>query len=197
MRASPLRLALFQFFLPISVWCTALAQDYPVRPIRVITGGGTDVIGRVVGQELSEMWRQQVVNEDRPGAGGSIAAEFVAKSPWSIHRGRFEEAARWAHNSPRRRSTLTPVPRIRCTRRTLRRASPALHARRCCAHRARAAACRAPASSGRRRPCWWCGTAPGTAPARGAPAHRRPAPLRKAERRRDPSDQSRTPPCST
>ena len=81
MGASPSRLALVSFFLAISICCAALAQDYPVRPIRVITGGGTDVIGRVVGQELSEMWRQQVVNEDRPGAGGSIAAEFVAKSP--------------------------------------------------------------------------------------------------------------------
>jgi tripartite-type tricarboxylate transporter receptor subunit TctC len=56
------------------------AQEFPLKPVRVIVGGGTDIVGRVLGKELSAIWRQQVVVEDRPGAGGGIAAEFVAKS---------------------------------------------------------------------------------------------------------------------
>ena len=61
--------------------CTVSAQDYPVRAVRVMVGGGADLIGRILGRELTNIWRQQVVIEDRPGAGGGIAAEYVAKSP--------------------------------------------------------------------------------------------------------------------
>ena len=43
-------------------------------------GGGVDTVGRVVGQKLSEMWGQQVVVENKPGAGGNIASEMVARS---------------------------------------------------------------------------------------------------------------------
>src|SRR5262245_625078 len=43
-------------------------------------GGGIDGIGRILGARLSEMWGQQVVIENKPGAGGNIASEFVARS---------------------------------------------------------------------------------------------------------------------
>lgn len=60
------------------------AQQYPVKPIRLITGfsagGPTDVTARLIGQKLTEKWGQPVVVEPRPGAGGNIAAELVAKS---------------------------------------------------------------------------------------------------------------------
>ena len=63
----------------------ALAQDYPSRPVKLIVtftpGGGADTTGRVFAERLSDLWKQQVVVENRPGAGGSIGAEAVHKSP--------------------------------------------------------------------------------------------------------------------
>jgi tripartite-type tricarboxylate transporter receptor subunit TctC len=58
----------------------AAAQDYPSKPIRVIVGPGPDVLARIVGQKLTDAWSQQVIVDQRPGAGGIIAAESVAKS---------------------------------------------------------------------------------------------------------------------
>ena len=60
------------------------AQSYPDKPIRLVipfaAGGPTDVIGRIVGQKLSELLRQPVVIDNRVGATGSIGAEIVAKA---------------------------------------------------------------------------------------------------------------------
>lgn len=64
----------------------ALAQaiSYPTRPIRLIVpvsaGGGTDIVARFIGQRLTEAWGQQVVVDNRAGAGGSIGADIVAKA---------------------------------------------------------------------------------------------------------------------
>lgn len=58
----------------------ALAQSYPTKPIRFIVGPGPDVLARLIGQKLTESWGQQVVVDQRPGAGGIIAADTVAKS---------------------------------------------------------------------------------------------------------------------
>jgi len=63
---------------------SAVAQDYPVRPIRMIVpltaGSGADIAGRIIGKAMSEAWRQPVVVENRPGAGGQIGTQAVAKS---------------------------------------------------------------------------------------------------------------------
>lgn len=63
----------------------APAQEFPSRPIRMIVpqgaGGSTDIVARVVGQALSEVLGQPVVAENRPGAGGIIGADTVAKAP--------------------------------------------------------------------------------------------------------------------
>ena len=63
--------------------CTA--QNYPNRPIRFLVGfppGGTsDILARSIGQKLAEAVGQQVVIENRPGAGGNIGAEAAAKAP--------------------------------------------------------------------------------------------------------------------
>ncbi|MBV8168648.1 MAG: tripartite tricarboxylate transporter substrate binding protein [Alphaproteobacteria bacterium] len=63
---------------------TAAAQDYPARPIKMIVpfaaGGAADLMGRVVAQKLSEALPQQVVVENRGGAGGNIGADLVAKA---------------------------------------------------------------------------------------------------------------------
>ncbi len=60
------------------------ADDYPARPIRMIVGfapgGGTDLTARPVAQKLSELLRQQVIVENRPGAAGNIATEQVARA---------------------------------------------------------------------------------------------------------------------
>jgi tripartite-type tricarboxylate transporter receptor subunit TctC len=62
----------------------AAAEDYPSRPITLIVpypaGGGVDAMGRIVGQKLSELLGQQVVIEDRGGAGGMIGTRDIAKS---------------------------------------------------------------------------------------------------------------------
>ncbi len=62
----------------------AAAQPYPVKSIRMIIGfppgGGTDIVGRIVAQKLSEVLGQQVIVDNRGGAAGQIAAEFVARA---------------------------------------------------------------------------------------------------------------------
>lgn len=63
---------------------TAVAADYPDRPVTLVVGysagGPTDLTARFVAQRLSEKWGQPVVVENRPGASGTLAGDFVAKS---------------------------------------------------------------------------------------------------------------------
>jgi tripartite-type tricarboxylate transporter receptor subunit TctC len=63
----------------------AWAQAYPQKPITLVVpfaaGSGTDAVGRVIAQELSERLKQPVVVDNRAGANGQIGAEFVAKAP--------------------------------------------------------------------------------------------------------------------
>jgi tripartite-type tricarboxylate transporter receptor subunit TctC len=58
----------------------AAAPDYPTRPIRFIVGAAPDILPRLVGQRLTDAWGQQVVVDQRPGAGGIIAADTAAKA---------------------------------------------------------------------------------------------------------------------
>jgi len=64
---------------------TAYAQGYPNKPVRIVVpftaGSATDILARTIGQKLSELWGQPVVIDNRPGAGGTIGAAIVAKSP--------------------------------------------------------------------------------------------------------------------
>ncbi|HTE13995.1 MAG TPA: tripartite tricarboxylate transporter substrate binding protein [Burkholderiales bacterium] len=59
----------------------AYAQEFPVKPIRIVVGPGPDIIARVFGQKFSEAWGHQTIVEQRPGGGGTIATEMVAKAP--------------------------------------------------------------------------------------------------------------------
>jgi tripartite-type tricarboxylate transporter receptor subunit TctC len=60
------------------------SQAFPARPVRIIVpqapGGASDALARIIGQRLSERWRQQVVVDNRPGAGGVIGTDIVAKA---------------------------------------------------------------------------------------------------------------------
>src|SRR5712671_3199315 len=66
------------------VACPAAAQNFPSKPIRVIipfvAGGSSDIVGRAIGSKFQELLGQPAVVENKPGANGAIAAEFVAKS---------------------------------------------------------------------------------------------------------------------
>ena len=68
----------------IAMSVSASAQDYPVRPIRIIVpftaGAGVDIVARAVGASLTEAWKQSMVIDNRPGAGGTIAGELVARA---------------------------------------------------------------------------------------------------------------------
>jgi tripartite-type tricarboxylate transporter receptor subunit TctC len=65
-------------------FASAGAQDYPSKPVRLMigfpTGGNVDVVGRIVAAKMSEGFGPQVLPENRTGAGGMIAGEYVAKS---------------------------------------------------------------------------------------------------------------------
>jgi len=76
------RLTCFVAFMAVCAF--AHAQQYPERAIRLIVpytpGGGTDVMARIIGAELSKLIGQSVIVENRPGAGGIIGTDIVAKS---------------------------------------------------------------------------------------------------------------------
>jgi tripartite-type tricarboxylate transporter receptor subunit TctC len=74
-------------YLFLAVLClieTAIAQEYPAKTIRIIIpltpGSGADIAGRIVAQRMNEAWKQPVIVENRPGAGGQIGTSAVIKS---------------------------------------------------------------------------------------------------------------------
>jgi tripartite-type tricarboxylate transporter receptor subunit TctC len=73
----------FLFALLLALPLHGLAQ-FPARAVHVVVpfpaGGPTDILSRVLAQKLAERWRQPVVVDNKPGAGGAIGSEFVAKS---------------------------------------------------------------------------------------------------------------------
>jgi tripartite-type tricarboxylate transporter receptor subunit TctC len=81
----------------------ASAQDYPVRPIRMIVpltaGSGADIAGRIIGKYMSEAWHQPVVVENRPGAGGQIGTQVVAKADADGHTLLVQSASHAANSA--------------------------------------------------------------------------------------------------
>jgi len=68
---------------------TACAQEYPTKPIRIIVplsaGAGADIAARIIGQRMNEHWKQPVIVENRPGAGGQIGTSAVVKAEADGH----------------------------------------------------------------------------------------------------------------
>jgi tripartite-type tricarboxylate transporter receptor subunit TctC len=95
MRLKLLPVALIAVGLAVSgLQTNVAAQGYPERPVRLLiafpAGGTIDTLGRILAQKLTEAWGQNVVIENRPGAGGNIGAAAAAKSPpdgYTLHLG--------------------------------------------------------------------------------------------------------------
>ena len=85
MRRAAIVAACFASTLAAGQLFAAETHTYPTRPVRMVIafapGGGTDIVGRIIGQKLSELWPQPVVIDNRPGAGSTIGTEIVAKAP--------------------------------------------------------------------------------------------------------------------
>jgi tripartite-type tricarboxylate transporter receptor subunit TctC len=79
-RAGVLALCLSAAFASSLGW----AQDYPTKPIRIVVplppGGSNDVLARLLGQKMSDSFGQPVIVENKPGAAGNIASEFMARA---------------------------------------------------------------------------------------------------------------------
>ena len=87
----------FVALIAISIGIAAQAQNYPTKPIRMVVpfavGGTSDILARIIGVKLSEALGESLVIENRPGAGGNIGAEIVARGDGRQHdprrRGRW------------------------------------------------------------------------------------------------------------
>lgn len=79
--ALSLVLATLPWFAPTAVW----AQSYPARPVRYIVpfpaGASPDIVARLLSERLGRIWGQQVLVENRSGAGGTVGAAYAARSP--------------------------------------------------------------------------------------------------------------------
>jgi tripartite-type tricarboxylate transporter receptor subunit TctC len=80
-----MKAAMIAGLLALAATAQAQVADYPSRPVRILVGftpgGGPDITARYVAQKLTEAWGQQVLVENRPGAGGTVSAALVARSP--------------------------------------------------------------------------------------------------------------------
>ena len=70
-------------------WAQAPAAKFPTKPVTLVVpysaGGGTDIVGRLMAQRLSDLWGQSVVVDNRTGANGVIGSNFVARAPADGH----------------------------------------------------------------------------------------------------------------
>lgn len=82
-KSLPALLGVAAFVMPLAIAGPA-AAEFPERPVTVVVpfnpGGSNDIIGRQLAKQLSELWGQPVVVENRPGAGSSIGTDYVAKA---------------------------------------------------------------------------------------------------------------------
>jgi tripartite-type tricarboxylate transporter receptor subunit TctC len=84
-RAARVIASLVLSFAALSIAPGVFAQAFPSRPIKIVVtfslGGAPDILARLFGAKMQEAWGQPVIVDNRPGAGGNIGADYVAKSP--------------------------------------------------------------------------------------------------------------------
>ena len=126
---------------------SAVAQDYPTRPIRMIVpltpGSGADIAGRIVAKHLGDAWKQPVIVENRPGAGGQIGTQAVVKAEPDGYTLLVQSASHAAN------SAIYKTPALRPAQGSRRRRDPRHHALRD-GHRAKGGAYRDAQGAGRR-----------------------------------------------
>src|SRR3989441_12681978 len=71
--------------IPGQAACAQSLPSFPAKPVKLVVpfppGGPLDAVGRAIADKLTQMWGRSVVVDNKPGAGGNIGADFVAKSP--------------------------------------------------------------------------------------------------------------------
>ena len=76
---------IFSALLAAGLCSGAHAQQYPTKPVRIVVGfapgGGTDIVARIIGAKLTELWGQGFIVDNRAGAAGTIGADLTAKAP--------------------------------------------------------------------------------------------------------------------
>ena len=96
---------LFSLLLALTAQA-AVAQSFPTKPLRLVVpypaGGATDLMARVIAQKLSESFKQQVVVDNKPGAGGNIGVSFVARAMATPSASRQPTVLPSTRTSPRR-----------------------------------------------------------------------------------------------
>ncbi|MFL6565665.1 MAG: tripartite tricarboxylate transporter substrate-binding protein, partial [Burkholderiales bacterium] len=79
------RLKLLLLVLSLALALPGHSQPFPAKPVRIIVpfppGGGADALARLMSPKLTEIWKEQVAVENKPGASGHIGAEAVAQAP--------------------------------------------------------------------------------------------------------------------
>ena len=97
------RIALLAALVVAMASSPARAQGFPTKPVRFVTGaaggGAADIIARLIALRMSETWGGSVVVENRPGAGGSLAADQVSKSPADGYTVLVGDSSIWAINA--------------------------------------------------------------------------------------------------
>ena len=100
-------------FSALPAYAAEKAQDFPARPLRLVSpfaaGGNTDTVGRLIAPRLSERFGQNVIVENRPGAGGMIGAMHVAKGTPDGHTLLFISGAFTAHSAVTKNLPYDPV----------------------------------------------------------------------------------------
>jgi len=92
------------FAAALALVATSASAQYPARPINSVVGfapgGGTDTVSRIVAKTLGEQLGQQVLTDNKSGAGGHIATDYVVKAPADGYTIYLANVSQWARTQP-------------------------------------------------------------------------------------------------